>query len=261
LYIYIKNQLKNKFKMNKILISSLASIALLSHVANAQTKVGNAGVITGTVGVASQYLSKGLDSNRDKPSASLTGEFASDTNVQLILGAGLFYSTPDKPGVNGGGYSYELDYNIGLRKTFDKVTFDIGYSLFTFPQAMAKVNYDTGQYYAKAVFAATKDTSLSIYYEQDDTGGQRPGSTANPTGLTSDHYYELGLSHNFGPASLNVSYGNFEDNISFYKLGSSKEFMGLNFTADYIKQDRSRQTWNAATKDEEFFVVGASKSF
>jgi len=247
--------------MKKILISSLASIALLSQVANAQTKVGNAGVITGTVGVASQYISKGLDSNRDKPSASLTGEFASNTNVQLILGAALFYATPDKPVATGGGYDYELDYNIGLRKTFDKVTFDIGYSWFTYPQAQDRLNLDVGQFYAKAVLAATKSTSFSIYYEQDDTDGTRPGSTANPTGLTADKYYELGLSHNFGPASLNVSYGDWTDNISFYKLGLSKEFMGLNFTADYIKQDRSRQTWNSNWKDEEFFVVGASKSF
>ena len=247
--------------MKKILISSLASIALLSQSANAQTKVGNAGVITGTVGAASQYISKGLDSNRDKPTASLTGEFASNSDIQLILGGGLFYSTPDKPVARDGGYDYELDYNIGLRKTFDKVTFDIGYSWFTYPQAASRLNLDVGQFYAKAVLAATKSTSLSIYYEQDDTDGARPGSIANPTGLTSDNFYELGLSHNFGPASLNLSYGDYEDNLSFYKLGLSKEFIGLNFTADYIKQDRSRQTWNVNHKDEEFFVVGASKSF
>ena len=247
--------------IKKIAISIIAFIALLSNVSNAQTKVGNAGVITGTVGVASHYISKGLDNNRDKPTATLTGEFASNTNVQLILGAGLFYARPDKPVASGGGYDYELDYNIGLRKTFDKLTFDIGYSWFTYPQAESNLNLDVGQFYAKAVLAATKSTSLSISYEQDDTDGFRPGADANPTGLTGDQYYEIGLSHNFGPASLNVSYGDSDDNLAFYKLGLSKEFMGLNLTADYIKQDRSRQTWNANWKDEEFFVVGASKSF
>ena len=247
--------------MKKILISSLASIALLSQAANAQTKVGNAGVITGTVGVASQYISKGFDSNRDKPTANLTGEFASNSDIQLILGAGIFYSTPDHQVANGGGYDYDLDYNIGLRKSFDKLTFDLGYVWFTFPQAESRVNHDTAAFYAKAIFAATKSTSLSFYYEQDDTDGFRPGADANLSGLTGDQYYELGLSHNFGPASLNVSYGDSDDNIAFYKLGLSKEFMGLNLTADYIKQDRSNQTWNANWKDEEFFVVGASKSF
>jgi uncharacterized protein (TIGR02001 family) len=247
--------------MKKILISSLASIALLSQAANAQTKVGNAGVITGTVGAASQYISKGFDSNRDKPTAFLTGEFASNSDIQLILGGGLFYSNPDKPVASGGGYNYELDYNIGLRKAFDKLTFDLGYVWFTFPQAESRVNQDTGAFYAKAIFAATKSTSLSFYYEQDDTDGFRPGADANLRGLTGDQYYEIGLSHNFGPASLNVSYGDWDDNLSFYKLGLSKEFMGLNLIADYIKQDRSRQTWNSNWKDEEFFVVGASKSF
>ena len=247
--------------MKKILISSLASIALLSQVANAQTKVGNAGVITGTVSTASQYISKGLDANRDKPTASLTGEFASNSDIKLILGTGIFYSTPDKPVANGGGYDYELDYNIGLRKSFDKLTFDLGYLWYTYPQSASRLNSDSGVYYAKAVLAATKDTSLSIFFEQDDTKGFRPGSDQNPNGLTSKTYYELGLAHNFGPASFNVSYGDTDDNVEFYKLGLSKAFMGLNLTADYIEQDRSRQTWSARHKDEKFFVVGASKSF
>lgn len=245
----------------KLLISSIALIALLSQTVNAQTKVGNAGVITGTVGVASQYISKGFDSNRDKPTANLTGEFASNSNIQIILGAGLFYSRPDHPVVTGGGYDYELDYNIGLRKSYEKLTFDLGYVWFTFPQAESRLNSDTGAYYAKAVVAATKSTSFSLYYEQEDTGGLRPGSEANPRGLTSEKYYELGLTHNFGPASFNVSYGDLEDNVDFYKLGISKAIMGLNLTADYIKQDRNRQTWNSNWKDEKFFVVGASKSF
>lgn len=247
--------------IKKLAISSLVFIALLSHAANAQTKVGNAGVITGTVGATSQYVSKGLDGNRDKPSASLTGEFSSNTDIQIILGAGIFYSTPDRPVADGGGFDYELDYNIGLRKKFDKLTFDLGYQWYTFPQAASRLNNDSGAFYAKAVLEATKNTSFSIYYDRDDTGGIRPGIDANPTGITSEQYYELGLSHNFGPASFNASYGDMADSLSFYKLGLSKEFIGINFTADYIKQDRSRKTWDPRFKNEEFLVVGASKSF
>jgi uncharacterized protein (TIGR02001 family) len=245
----------------KIILSSFASLLFLSQAANSEIKLGNAGVITGTVGVASQYISKGLDSNRDAPTATLTGEFASNSEIQIILGAGIFYSNPDKPVTAGGGYDYELDYNIGLRKSFDKITFDLGYVWFTYPQANSNLNLDAGSFYAKAVLAATKDTSLSIYYEQDDTKGQKPGSTANPTGRTSDYYYELGLSHNFGPVTLNASYGDWKDNISFYKFGLSKEFVGLNFTADYISNDRNNKTWNSNWKDRDYIVVGASKSF
>lgn len=246
----------------KIVIPSIVSLALLSQTAYAQTKVGNAGVITGTVGAASQYISKGFDYNRDKPTASLTGEFASSTDIQLILGAGIFYSRPDFPETAGAGYDYELDYNIGIRKSFDKLTLDLGYSHFTFPQVPDRFNTDTGQYYAKAVFAATKDTSLSVYYEQDDTSGFKPGSDRTPTGTTAERYVEIGLSHNFGPATANVSYGDYDDFGSFYKLGLAKEFAGINFTADYIDQDRDSATWNAdKIKGEQFFVVSASKSF
>ena len=247
--------------IKKIAISSFVSIALLSQVANAQTKVGNAGVITGTVSAASQYVSKGFDANRDKPTASLTGEFASSTDIQLILGAGVFYSRPDHPVDSGEGYDYELDYNVGIRKSFDKLTLDLGYSVFSYPQVPDRANADTGQYYAKAVLAATKNTFISVYYEQDDTGGLKPASDNTPTGKTAQRYVELGLSHNFGPATANVSYGDFNDYGSFYKLGLAKELAGINFTADYIDQDRDRATWNANWKNEKFLVVGASKSF
>ena len=109
---------------NKILSGSLVSLFLMTNSSLSEIKVGNVGSITGSVGVASQYISKGLDSNRDKPTASLTGEFASNSDIQIILGAGIFYSNPDKPVTSGGGYDYELDYNLGLRKNIDKLTLD-----------------------------------------------------------------------------------------------------------------------------------------
>lgn len=245
--------------IKKIAITSLAYIGLLFQAANAEIKVGNAGVITGTAGVASQYVWRGLDSNRDKPSASLIGEFASNTEIQLILGAGLFYSSPDKPVTIGGGYSYELDYNIGLRKTFDKLTFDLGYLAFTYPQAKRHLNVDGDVYYAKAVIAATKNTSLSLYYEQDTTGGFRPA--INPNTVLGKQWFEFGFSHNFGPASFNAYRGVWKDTVSSYKLGLSKEFIGLNFTADYIKNDKDRKVFDRGNKDDTHIVVGASKSF
>ena len=246
---------------NKILSGSLFSLFLMTNSSLSEIKVGNVGSITGSVGVASQYISKGLDSNRDKPTASLTGEFASNSDIQIILGAGIFYSNPDKPVTSGGGYDYELDYNLGLRKNIDKLTLDLGYIYYTYPQAKKNNNLDSGSYYVKAVLAATKDTNLSIYYEQDDTKGLKPGATANPTARTSDYYYEVGISHNLGPANINLSYGDFHDNVKFYKVGASKEFIGINFSADYIKNDKSRNSWNSTWKDDQFVVVGASYAF
>lgn len=248
--------------IKKLAISSIVSMALLSPAANAQTKVGNAGVITGTAAVASQYVSiYGIDSNRDKPSASLLGEFASNTDIQLILGAGLYYSAPDKPVTIGTGYSYELDYNVGLRKNFGKLTFDLGYQALTYPQTKRHLNVSSDIYYAKAVIAATKDTSLSLYYEQDTTGGYRPG--AAPNQIRGAHYYELGLSHNFGPVSFNASAGNLSETISNYKLGLSKEFAGYNFTINYIENDKERPVPfdNPGNKDDIHIVLAASKSF
>jgi uncharacterized protein (TIGR02001 family) len=239
----------------KIILSSFASLFFLSQVANAEYKVGNAGVITGNIAANSHYFSKGLEQNRDKPTASLTGEFASSTDIQVILGAGIFYARPDKPVTSGAGYDYELDYNIGLRKTIDKLTLDAGYVYFAFPGADAVHNLDSGSYYAKAAFQATKDTKLSFSYEADDTKGAKSTS-----GKVAKYYYELGLSHNLGPVTANLAYGDFDDIVTHYRVGIAKEFKGLNFTVDYINNDKTPA--NVVDKhDNEFVVVGVSKSF
>ena len=239
----------------KIILSSFASLFFLSQVANAEYKVGNAGVITGNIAANSHYFSKGLEQNRDKPTASLTGEFASSTDIQVILGAGIFYARPDKPVTSGAGYDYELDYNVGLRKTIDKLTLDAGYVYFAFPGANAVHNLDTGSYYAKAAFQATKDTKLTISYEADDTNGFK-----NDSKKVGQDYYEIAVSHNLGPVTVNVAYGDFDDIATHYRVGIAKEFKGLNFTVDYINNDKTPA--NVVDKhDNEFVVVGVSKSF
>jgi hypothetical protein len=246
----------------KIILSSFASLLFLSQAANAEIKVGNAGTITGSITVASQYISKGEDFNRDKPTTYLFGEFASNTDVQLILGATAFYSRPNLPVAEADAdYKYELDYNVGLRKTFDKLTLDIGYLVVSFPSAADRFNLDTGAYTAKATLAATKNTTLSLYAEKDDTGGARPASNETPTGKVAQYYYELALSHNLGPANINLSYGNLKDYISFYKVGLSKEVAGFNIGVDYIDHDRDSKTWNAPINQEKFLVFAISKSF
>ena len=239
----------------KIILSSFASLFFLSQVANAEYKVGNAGVITGTIAANSHYVSKGLEQNRDKPTASLTGEFASSTDIQVILGAGVFYARPDKPVTSGAGYDYELNYNIGLRKTIDKLTLDAGYIYFAYPSAQARHNLDSGSYYAKAAFQATKDTKLNISYEADDTDG-----ALSTTGKVGQNYYEVGISHNLGPVTANVAYGDWDDLITHFRAGIAKEFMGLNFTADYIDNDKTRANL-VDPHNNKFVVVGVSKSF
>jgi len=240
---------------NKIIVSSFASLLFLSQAASAEYKVGNAGVITGTIAANSHYVSKGIEQNRDKPTASLVGEFASSTDIQVILGAGIFYARPDKPITSGAGYDYEIDYNIGLRKTINKLTVDAGYIYFTFPGADAVHNLNTGSYYAKAAFEATKDTKLSIYYEVDDTDGSKNGS--NKIG---QNYYEVGISHNLGPVTANLAYGDWDSTVTHYRIGLAKELNGLNFTFDYINNDKTAA--NITDKhDNEFVVVGVSKSF
>jgi uncharacterized protein (TIGR02001 family) len=245
--------------IKKLTLSTIASLLLLSQASNSQTKVGKIGEITGTIGASTHYVSKGIESNRDKPTASLTGEFASSSDIQVILGAGIFAAKPDKPVTAGGGYDYEMNYYGGLRKAIDKVTLEAGYIYVDYPSASKgdALALNTGAYYGKASFQATKDTSFRVYYEQDDTKGAINTST---TGKFLQNYTEIGLSHNIGPATLNASYGDYKKVVKHYKVGLSKEIMGFNVSADYIDNDKTKA--NLTDKhDNQLVVVSVSKSF
>lgn len=243
--------------IKKTIFLSIASLLLFSQASNSQTKVGTIGEITGTIGVASHYVSKGLESNRDKPTASLTGEFASSSNIQVILGAGIFAARPDKPVTAGGGYGYEMNYYGGLRKAIDKVTLEAGYIYVDYPSASKgdELALNTGAYYGKAALQATKDTSFRVYYEQDDTGGAKSGGSK-----LIQNYKEVGFSHNLGPATLNASYGDFKNLIKHYKVGLAKEIMGFNVSADYVDNNKTKA--NVTDKhDNQLVVFSVSKSF
>jgi uncharacterized protein (TIGR02001 family) len=243
----------------KIILSSFASIVLLSEVANSQTKVGTIGEITGTISAATHYVSKGVEQNRDKPTASLTGEFASSSDIQVILGAGIFAAKPDKPVTAGGGYDYEMNYYGGLRKAIDKVTLEAGYIYIDYPSASNgdALALNTGAYYGKASFQATKDTSFRVYYEQDDTGGAVAGEAKRKH---IQNYIEVGFSHNLGPATLNASYGDFKNLVTHYKVGLAKEIKGFNVSADYIDNEKTKA--NITDKhDNQLVVLSVSKSF
>lgn len=243
--------------IKKLTLSSIASLLLLTQASNSQTKVGTIGEITGTIGAATHYVSKGLEQNRDKPTASLTGEFASSSDIQVILGAGIFAAKPDKPVTAGLGYDYEMNYYGGLRKAIDKVTLEAGYIYIDYPSASKgdQLALNTGAYYGKAALQATKDTSFRVYYEQDDTGGANAAG-----GKVQKNYVEVGFSHNLGPATLNASYGDYKNFVKHYKVGLAKEIMGFNVSADYVDNDKTKANITD-THDNQLLVLSVSKSF
>jgi uncharacterized protein (TIGR02001 family) len=150
-----------------------------------------------------------------------------------------------------------MNYYGGLRKAIDKVTLEAGYIYVDYPSASKgdALALNTGAYYGKASFQATKDTSFRVYYEQDDTDGAKVTS-----GKILQNYTEIGLSHNIGPATLNASYGDYKKAVKHYKVGLSKEIMGFNVSADYIDNDKTKA--NIVDKhDNQLVVLSVSKSF
>ncbi|NKA01757.1 MAG: hypothetical protein EBV81_07125, partial [Proteobacteria bacterium] len=157
---------------------------------------------------------------------------------------------------NDGSGSYESIAN-GLRKAIDKIILEAGYIYIHYPSASKgdELALNTGAYYGKASFQATKDTSFRVYYEQDDTNGAKVTS-----GKILQNYAEVGFSHNIGPATLNASYGDYKKAVKHYKVGLSKEIMGYNVSADYIDNDKTKQ--NITDKhDNQLLVLSVSKSF
>ncbi len=105
--------------IKKIALSSFASVILLTQVANAEIKVAG-GSLTATAGVMSQYISRGIDQNSDRPSPYASIDFTRS------IGVADFYVGIWSAAATGDNYTREENYYAGLKKTLGVATIDLG---------------------------------------------------------------------------------------------------------------------------------------
>ena len=112
----------------KIILSSFASLLFLSQAANAEIKVGQ-GSLTFNASVASQYIARGVDQNKDSVTPSVGADLTYPAGgFNLYLGAWISGSD-----FNDGAGGQERDVYLGVTKAIGITTLDIGYITYNYP--------------------------------------------------------------------------------------------------------------------------------
>jgi uncharacterized protein (TIGR02001 family) len=234
----------------KIILSTFASLFFLSQAANAEIKIGQ-GSLTFNAALASQYITRGIDQNKDSVTPSVGADFTIPAGG-FNLYAGAWVSGSD---VNLGA-SQERDYYLGINKAFGITTLDIGYIIYNYPSVVTK-SLNNAEYYAKLTIAPEKmPYTFGAAYYLDDTDGVKT------SGVRSDKdYFELNATYDFGLAQGLVSYGVFDNDTKTTTVSLSKEFIGVGFTLSYINAQQDNATVSQINKDRDYVTLAAKKTF
>ncbi len=249
--------------IKKIVVSSFASVLLLSQVANAEIQLGDKGSL-GTIafnaGYNSIYVWRGMDQNSGSGSPYIGADLT--TPIGLYIGTWTAASTAGL-GNNVIAPTQEVDIYGGIAKTFGPVTADIGVIEYRYPGSNKPATPNNFlEYYGKLKFSPDKAPySVQIAYYMDDTQGQNASETITERGKT---YKEISGSFNFPAFSVAASYGKYENETKTTTLTISKSMFDLNFSASYIDADRDNDDTVASNKtnsDKKFYAVNVSKTF
>ncbi len=237
----------------KIIVSSFASLLFLSQAANAEFKVGNIGTLSFTAGVQSQYISKGVDQNSDRPAYNAAIDFVAPTSIVDL------YAGYSKISATGNNYSWEDTRYAGVRKTFGSVTLDASL-VETLKKGDARNNNNNDvDFTYKATFAPDKAPyTIGLVYTQNDTDGFKSG-----TKQIAKYYQEINGSYNFGFATAAVSYGEQKNDVDVTTLKLTKSLMNADFTLAYIDAQRKGAAGAGSNldKNREYLTLGVSKTF
>jgi uncharacterized protein (TIGR02001 family) len=149
--------------------SAASSDPTIAAISGNQIKLGNAGTLSGSVGVASQYVFRGIDSNRDKPAVFGSVEYQTPAFGAIKPYLGIFgsqfavsYEDSDQP--TDATAFYELDYSVGIRTSLGKLNIDLGYVLMTYEGGRNERNLQTAEYGVKLSYPVDKLTLNANYF-------------------------------------------------------------------------------------------------
>jgi uncharacterized protein (TIGR02001 family) len=250
----LTNLIIKGIKMNKkIILSSFASLLFLSQAVNAEIKVGQ-GSLTFNASVASQYIARGVDQNKDSVTPSVGADLTYPAGgFNLYVGAWVSGSD-----FNAGAGGQERDVYLGVNKTFGITTLDLGFITYTYPGInTASKESNNAEYYVKLTVAPEKKPyTFGAAYYQDDTGGVKNG-----TRKLDRNYYEVNATYDFGVVQSSVSYGIFDNDTQTTTVSLSKEFAGIGFTLSYIDAQKEDATLSQLNKNRDYVTLSAKKTF
>jgi uncharacterized protein (TIGR02001 family) len=235
----------------KIILSSFASLLFLSQAANAEIKIGK-GSLTFNAGINSQYISRGVDQNKDKASPFVGADFTYPiSNINFYVGAW----TGAQDNVTGAG-GQERDYYLGINTTAGLATFDVGYASYNFPGAPTKDIKQYGEWYGKITLAPEKKPyTFGAAYYIDDTDGVKSGRQT-----LDKNYYEFNATYDFGPVQSQIIYGVLDNDTTTKTVSISKELATVNFTFSYINAEKESSVSNL-DRNRDYLILSAKKVF
>lgn len=239
--------------MKKIILTSLATTALMTQASFAEFKLGSFGTITPSISAASQKYSKGIISNRNQPTASVGLDYNSPIGLYLTA----YANSENSDAGSGRDYSVEYCVTPGVKKTFDKVTLDLSY------ENCMTGSRDDGFFQVKLGFEANKDTNINLNYYNESTGGIKGADNRSEIAKEA---YEAQISYNFGPVTATAGYLIYDKFLESASLGLSKQVAGVDFDLSVysVRSDKNTSYLSRGTQDNisaEHIIFSAKKSF
>ena len=237
----------------KIIFSFFASLLFLTKAADAEMKVGNIGTISATAGVMSQYISRGVDQNSDRPTAFASVDFTApikEISADLYLGVWA-------AGATGTDYGHETDIYAGLKKQFGSVTADLGLVEYQYHGDSRSNPVNNIDYYLKLNYSPDKAPySFGVSYFVNDSDGTR---TSNKN--VGDTYKEFNASYDFGTVKAGLSLTENNNDTQTWSVTLYKNIFNVDFALAYIDARRQDINTSNLNKDREYLTLTASKTF
>lgn len=217
--------------MKKLSLAVL--IALGTMVSSSAVQANEIGV-SGNIGGTSNYIWRGMTQTQNKGAVSAEVDLAYNG---FYLGA--WASNVDF----GNDADYELDVYAGYGNSIGDFSYDINYLKFLYPSSKDAAEFDeitVGIGYDIAKLSLGASYSFGVYTEND--------------GVKND-YAEATASYDLEVASLDLSYGDYENTGENYTVGFSKslDFKGnsLDLAITYANYDSDA---GEASDEEEVFA-------
>ena len=239
--------------MKKILLTSLATTALMTQTSFAEFKLGSFGSISPSISAASQKYSKGEITNRNQPTASVGLDYNSPIGIYLSAAA----NAENSDARNAVDYSVEYCLTPGIKKTFDKMSIDVSY------ENCEVGSHATGWFQTKLGFEVNKQTNIAVNYYNESSGGRLGADGRSQIGKEA---YEAQISYNFGPVTATAGYLIFDKLLNTASVGISKEVAGVSFDLSYYNVQAETNRSFVAQNDynnigTDHIILSAKKSF
>lgn len=239
--------------IKKTIITSLASLVLLSQAANSEIK---AGPLTLTPGIMfqSNYVGEfnGLTTNRTQPTYGADINISHNSGIYVYSAVKKLKNRPDDIETYG-TFDWEFCNSLGYATKIQNLGLDASYENCYQDK---KTEENIGTFYLRANYDLTKQTSIGAAYAKDSTDGSFEG-----TNKSGSDGYKFFVSHDLNLAKATLTYGETDNLTKFYTVALNKDFFGINFDLAYWDVNAADWTGNTSDIERQLLVLSLKKTF